>query len=119
MSPVEQEMNDCESLPEVKRQETCVKIEGVDGGSVLNMQELLAKRSKEAFIKEQPSTDSYSGPLHISTTTEPSKVVVKKDSLEQHYVCIHNHSKQDKTAFHLDHVMHVLGECPQIGRAHV
>ena len=112
MSPYEQEMNDCESLPEVKRQETRVKIEGVDGGSVLNMQELLAKRSKEAFIKEQSSTDSYSGPLHISTTTKPSKVVAKKDSQEQHHVCIHINSKPDNTAFHLDHVMHVLGDCP-------
>ena len=112
MSPVEQEMNDCESLPEVKRQETCVKIEEVDGGSVLNMQELLAKRSKEAFIKEQSSTNSYSGPLHIFTTTKPSKVVAKKDSQEQYHVCIHIHSKPDKTAFHLDHMMHVPGECP-------
>jgi len=105
-------MNDYESLPEVKRQDTCIKIEEVDGGSVLNMQELSTKRSKEAFIMEQSSTDSYSGSLHISTTTEPSKVVVEKDSLEQHHVCIHIHSKQDKTAFHLDHVMHVPGECP-------
>ena len=62
-------------------------------------------------MKEQSRTDSYSAPLYISSTTKPSKVVVKKDTPKQHHVYVHIHSKQDKTAFHLDHVMHVPGEC--------
>ena len=112
MSPAEQEMDDCESLPEVKRQEACVTIEEGDGGSFLSMQESSTKRPKEALIEEQSSTHTYSDPLHISATTKPSKVVVKKDTPEQHHVNVHIHSKQDKTACHLDHVMQDLGEGP-------
>ena len=112
MSPAEQEMNDYEYLPEVKGQDTCVKVEEVDGGSLLNMQESSTKRPREAFIKEKSSTHSYSAPLYISPTTKASKVVVKKDTPEQNHVYIHIHSQQDKTAFHLDHVMQGLGEGP-------
>ena len=82
-------MNDSQSLPEVKGQSTYVKIEEVDGESFLNMQESLTKRPKEAFMKEQSRTDSYSAPLYISSTTKPSKVVVKIDTLEQHHVYVH------------------------------
>ena len=66
MSPAEQEMNNCESLPEVKRQDTCVIIEG-DGGSFLSMQESSKKIPKESLIEEESSTNSYSDPsLRIS-----------------------------------------------------
>ena len=58
-------MND-ESLPEVKRQSTCVEIEEVDGGSFLNMQESSTKRPNEVFMKEKSRTDSYSALLYIS-----------------------------------------------------
>ena len=112
MSPPKQEMNDCESLPEVKRQDTSVKIEEVDEGSFLNMLESSTKTPKESFIREQSSTHSYSAPLYISPTIKPSKVVVKKDTQEQLHVYIHIHSKQDKTAFHLDHAMKGLGVGP-------
>ena len=110
MSPVEQEMND-ESLPEVKRQSTCVEIEEVDGGLFLNMQESSTKRPNEVFMKEQSRTDRYSAPLCISSTTKPSKVVVKKHTPE-HHGYVHIHSKQDKVAFHLDHVIQDLGDWP-------
>ena len=78
------------------------------------MQESSTRRRKEALIKEQSSTDTYSDPLHTSATTETSKVVGKKDTPEQHYVYAHIHPKQDKAAFHLDldHVMQDLGEWP-------
>ena len=109
MSPAEQKMDDCESLPEVKRQDACVTMEEGDGGSFLSIQESSTKRPKEALI-EQSCTNSYSDPLHISATTKPSKVLVKKDTPEQHQVYVHIHSKEDKTAFHLDHVMQDLGE---------
>ncbi|XP_015760631.1 PREDICTED: uncharacterized protein LOC107339813 isoform X7 [Acropora digitifera] len=111
-SQAEQEMDDWESLPEVKRQDACVTSEEGDGGSFLSMQESSTKRPKEAFIEEQSSTNSYCDPLHISATTKPSKVVVKKDTPEEHKVNVHIHSKQDKTAFHLDHVKQDLGEGP-------
>ena len=71
-----------------------------------------SERPKEALIEEQSSTSSFCDPLHISATTEPSKVVVKKDTPEQHQVNVHIHSKQDKTAFHLDHGMQDLREGP-------
>ena len=86
MSPAEREMDDCESLPGVKRQDACVTIEERDGESSLSMQESSTKRPKEGLIEEQASTKSYSDPLHISATTKPSKVVVKKDTSEQHQV---------------------------------
>ena len=112
MSPVEQEIDDYESLPKVKRQDACVTIEEGDGKSFLSMQESSNKRPKEALTsEEQSSTNSYSDPLHISATTKPSKVVVKKDT-EPHQVYVHIHSKKDKAAFHLDHVMRDLGESP-------
>ena len=112
MSPAKQEMNDCESLPEVKRQDTRVKIEEGDGGSFLSILESSTKRPKEALIEEQSSTDSCSDPLHISATTKPSKVVLKKDTPEQHHVYVQDHPKQDKAALHLDHVTQDLGEWP-------
>ena len=105
-------MDDCESLPGVNRQDACVTIEEGDGESFLSMQESSTKRPKEAFIKEQSSAYSYSVPFCISSTTKPSKVVVKKDPREKHHVYVHIHSNQDKTAFHLDHVMQDLGEWP-------
>ena len=112
MSPAEQEIDDCESLPEVKRQDACDTIEEGDGGSFLSMQESITKRPKEALIEEQSSKNSCSDPLRISATTKPSKVVLKKDTREQHQVNVRIHSKQDKTAFHLDHVIQDLGEGP-------
>ena len=113
MSPAEQEMDDCESLPEVKRQDACDTIEEGDGGAFLSIQESSTRRPKEALTEEQSTcTNSYSDPLHISETTKPSKVVVKKDTPEQHQVYIHIHSKQDEAAFHLDHVIQDLGEGP-------
>ena len=111
MSAAVQEMDDCESLPEVKPQHTRVKIEEGDEGSFLSMQKS-SKEPKEALIEEQSSTDSCSDPLHISATTKPSKVVAKKDTPEQHHVYVQNHPKQDKAALHLDHVMQDLGEWP-------
>ena len=112
MSPAEQEMDDCESLPEVKRQDACDTVEEGDGESFLCMQESSTRRPKEVLIEEESCTNSYSDPLHISATTDPSKVVVKKDTLEQHQVYIHIHSKQDEAAFYLDQVMQDLGEGP-------
>ncbi|XP_044183675.1 uncharacterized protein LOC122947214 [Acropora millepora] len=112
MPPAEQEMDDCEFLPKVKREDACVIIEEGDGGSLLSMQESSTKRPKEALIEEQSCTNSYCDPLHISATTKPSKVVVKTDTPAQHQVNVHINSKQDKTAFHLDHVMQDLGEGP-------
>ena len=112
MSPIEQEIDYYESLPQFKRQDTCVTIEEGDGKSFLSMQESSTKRSKEALTsKEQSSTNNYSDPLHISATTKPSKVVAKKDT-EPHQVYVHIHSKQDTAAFHLDNVMRDLGESP-------
>ena len=110
MSPAKQEMDDCESLTEFKRQDTCIKIEEIDGGSLLNMQESSTKRPKEPLIKEQSSTHSFAALLHISPTSKPLKVVQKEDIVEQHLVYIHIHSKQGKAAFHLDHVMQDPGE---------
>ena len=91
MSPAEQEIDDFESLPEVKRQDACVTIEQGDGGSFLSIQESSTKSPKEALIEEQSSTNSYSDPLHITATTKLSKVVVKKDTPEQHQVNVHIH----------------------------
>ncbi|XP_015760616.1 PREDICTED: uncharacterized protein LOC107339810 isoform X8 [Acropora digitifera] len=108
----EQEMDDYESLPEVKRQDACVTIEQGDGGSFLSKKESSTKRPKESLIEEESSTNSYSDPLHISATTKTSKVVVKKDTPVQHQVYAQIHSKQAKAAFHLDHVMQDLGEKP-------
>ena len=105
-------MDDLESLPKVKRQDTCVKIEEGDEGSFLSMQESSTKRPKEALIEEQSSTDSCSDPLYISATTKPLKVVPKKDTPEQHQVYVHIHPKQYKAAFHLDHVMQDVDEWP-------
>ena len=112
MSPAAQEMDDSESLPEVKRQDACVTIEEGDGGSFLSIKESSTKRPKEALNEEQSSTTSYSDPLHISATTKPSKVVLKKNTPEQHQVYVHIHPKQSKGAFHLDHVMQDPGEWP-------
>ncbi|XP_044179346.1 uncharacterized protein LOC114955584 isoform X2 [Acropora millepora] len=112
MSPAEQELDDGESLPEVKQQDACLTMEEGDEGSILGMQESSTKRPKEALIEEQSSTNSYCDPLRISAKTKPSKAVVKKDTPEQLQVNVHIHSKQDKTAFHLDHVMQDLGEGP-------
>ena len=112
MSPAEQEMDDCESLPEVKRQDACVIIEEGDGGSFLSKKESSTKRPKQSFIEEESSTNSFSDPLHISATTRSSKVVVKKDTPGQHQVYAQIHSKQTKAAFHLDHVMQDLSEMP-------
>ena len=105
-------MDDCESLPEVKRQDTCVTIEEGDRRSFLSMQESSRKTPKEELIEEQSSTNGYSDPLPIFATTKPSNVVVKKDIPEQHQVYVHIHSKKDKGAFHLDHVMQDVGEWP-------
>ena len=112
MSPAEQEMDKCESLPEAKRQDRCVTIEEGDGGSFLGKKESSTKRLKQSLIEEESSTNSYSDPLHISATTRPSKVVVKKDTPGQQQVYAQIHSKQDKAAYHLDHVMQGLGELP-------
>ena len=112
MSPAEQKMDDCESLPEGKQQDACVTIEEGGGGLFLSKKESSTKRPKEALIEEQSGTNSYCGALYISATSKPSKVVVKTDTPEQHQVNVQIHSKQDKTAFHLDHVMQDLGERP-------
>ena len=112
MSPAEQEMDAYESLSDVKRQDACVTTKEGDGGLFLSIQESSAKRPKEALIEEQSYTNSYSDPLHISATTKPLKVLVKKDIPEQHQVYVHIHSKQEKTTFHLEHVMRNLGEEP-------
>ena len=101
MSPAEQEMDDCESLPEVKRQDVCATIEEGDRGSFLSKKESSTKRPKESLIEEESSTNSYSDPLHISATIKPSKVVVRKDTPVQHQVYAQIHSKQAKAAFHL------------------
>ena len=111
MSPAEQEMDDYESLPQVKRQDACVTIEEGDGESFLCIQDSSTKRPKEALIEQESSTNSYSDPLHISATTKPSKAVVKKDTPGQHHVYAQIHSKQAKATFHLD-VMQDLGEEP-------
>jgi len=60
----------------------------------LSMQKSSTKRLKEALIEEQSSTNSYFNPLHISTTTKPSKVDLKKGTPEQHQVYAQIHSKQ-------------------------
>ena len=112
MSPAEQEMDAYGSLSDVKRQDACVTNKEGDGGLFLSIQESSARRPKEALIEEQSYTNSYSDPLHISATTKPSKVLVKKDTPEQHQVYVHIHSKQKKTAFHLDHAIQHLGEEP-------
>ena len=109
MSPAEQEMDDYESLPDVKRQDGCVIIEEGDGESFLCIQDSSTERPKEALIEQESSTNSYSDPLHISATT---KAVVKKDTPGQHRVYAQIHSKQAKATFHLDHVMQDLGEEP-------
>ena len=112
MPPAEQEMNDYESQPEIKRQDACVTIEERDGESFLSMQESSTKRPKESsLIEEESGTNSYPDPLHISATTltKSSKVVVKKDTPGQHQVYPQIHSKQDKALYHLEHVM---GELP-------
>ena len=112
MSPAEQEIDDCESLPAVKRQDACVTSEEGDG-AFLSIQESSTKNPKNhALIEEQSNTNNYSDPLHISATTKPSKVVVTKDTPEQHQVNVHIHSKQGEAAFHLDQIMHDLGEEP-------
>ena len=112
MSPAEQEMNDCESLPEVKRQDACVAIEEGDGGSFFSEKESSTKRLKQSFIEEESSANSYSDPLHISATNRPSEVVVKKDTPVQQQVYAQIHSKQDKAAFRLDHAVQDLGQEP-------
>ena len=112
MSPAKQELDDCESLPEVKRQDACVTTEERYEGSFLTKKESSTKRPKESFIEEESSTNSYSDPLHISAITKPLKVVVKKDTPGQHQLYAQIHSKQDKAAFNLDHVMQDLGEEP-------
>ena len=112
MSPGEQEMDAYESVSDVKLQDACVTTKEGDGGLFLSIQESSARRPKEALIEEQSYTNSYSDPLHISATTKPSKVLVKKDTPEQHQVHVHIHSKKDKAAFHLDHVMQDLDEEP-------
>ena len=105
-------MDDCESLPEVKRQDACVTIEEGDEGSFLSKKESSTKRLKPSLIEEESITSSYADPLHISATTRPSKVVVKKDTPGQHQVYAQIHSKRTKAAFHLDHLMQNLGEEP-------
>ena len=112
MSPAEQEMDDYESLPEVKRQDACVTIEEGDGESFLCIQDSSTKRPKEALIEQESSTNSCSDTLHISATTKPSKAVVKEDTPGQHQVYAQIHSKQAKATFPLDHVMQDLGEEP-------
>ena len=112
MSPAEQKMDDYESLPEVKRHDACLTMEEGDGESFLSIQESSKKRPEEASIEELSGTNSYSDPLHISTTTKPSKVDVKKDATEQHQVYAQIHSKQGKSGFHLDLAMHDLAEGP-------
>ena len=112
MSPAKQEMDDCKSLREVKRQDACVAIEEGDSGSFFRMQESSTKIPKESLVEEESSTNSYSDPLHISAKIKPSKVVVKKDTPGQHHLYAQVHSKQDKAAYHLDHVMQDLGELP-------
>ena len=108
-------MDDCESLPGVKREDACVTVKEGDGGSFLSIQESSARRPKEALIEEQSGKNSYSDPLHSFATTEPSKVFVKKDNPEQHQLYVHIHSKKDKAAFNLDRVMQDLGEWPSEG----
>ena len=78
----------------------------------MSIQDSSTKRSKEALIEEQSSTNSVSDSLHISATTKLPKVVVKKDTPERHQFYVHIHSKQDKAAFHLDHAMQDLVEGP-------
>ncbi|XP_044179343.1 uncharacterized protein LOC114955620 isoform X2 [Acropora millepora] len=112
MSPAEQEMDAYDSLSDVNRQDACVTTKEGDGGLFLSIQESSARRPKEALIEKQSYTNSYSDPLHISATTKPSKVLAKKDTPEQHQVYVHIHSKQEKTAFHLDHAIQHLGEEP-------
>ena len=112
MSPAEQEMDDYESLPDVKRQDACVTTKEGDGGLFLTIQESSARRPKEVLIEEQSSRKRDPDPLHNSATTKPSKVLAKKDTPEQHQVYVHIHSKQEKTAFHLDHAIQHLGEEP-------
>ena len=92
-------------------QDACVTIEEGDG-AFLSIRESSTKRPEESLIEERSNTNSYSDPLHISATTKPSKVVVTKDTPEQHQGYVHIHSKQDEAAFHLDHVMQDLGEEP-------
>ena len=111
MSPAEQEMDAYESLSDVKRQDAFVTTKEGEGGLFLSAQESSARRPREALIEEQSSTNSYPDPLHISATTKPSKVLAKKDT-QQHQVYVHIHSKQEKTAFHLDHAIQHLGEEP-------
>ena len=114
MSPAEQEIDDCESLSAVKRQDACVTIEEEDG-AFLNIQESSTKRPKESLIEEQSNTNSYYDPLHIFATTKPSKVVVTKDTPEQHQVYVRIHSKQDEAACHLDHaIQHLVKEPSQV-----
>ena len=110
MSPAERKMDDCESLPEVKRKDAAsgLKREMEDHSWVCK--ESSTKRPKESLIEEESSTNSYSDPLLISETTKHSKVAVEKDTLKQHLVYIHIYYKEDKAAFHLDHVMQGLGE---------
>ena len=78
----------------------------------MSMQESSRKTPKVELIEKQSSTNSYSDALPIFATTKPSNVVVKKDKREQHQVYVHVHSKKDKVAFHLDHVMQDVGEWP-------
>ena len=52
MSPAEQEMDDCESLPEVKRQGACVTTEEGDEGSFLTKKESSTKDLKNHSLKK-------------------------------------------------------------------
>ena len=64
MSHAEQEMDDCDSLPGVKRQDACVTIEKGDGESFLSMQESSTRIPNEALtLEEQASTNTYSEPF--------------------------------------------------------
>ena len=102
MSPAEQDMDAYESPSDVKRQDACVTTKEEDGGLFLSIQESSARRPKEALIEEQSYTNSYSDLLHISATTKPSKVLVKKDAPEQHQVYVHIHSKQEPSQVTVD-----------------
>ena len=107
-------MDDYESLPEVKRQDTCVRIEEGHRGSFLSMPQSSTKGREKACIKKQSSTDGYCNPLNISATTKTSNAFVKKDNLEQYhvYAIVHINPKEDKAEFHSDTVMQDLDECP-------
>ena len=100
LSPAEQEMDDYESLPEVKRQDSCVSVEEGHRASFLSMPQSSTTRHEEVLVKEQSSTDGYYDSLNIYAITKTSKAFVKKENPEQHhvyvYAIVHINFKQEK-----------------------